>query len=225
MADLRSVVYGDKTFTIQQGGDYEARIAALETSVSALQTQLEGYSAVLLQMNGDGSNRTAYDVLGKVHDLRPLNMFEARSGAYDVNGNWLGDLYGGNTESSDYDPAEQYDYEYENSGWDNSIHEVYGDRILAKYPTAKGIVFRYAEMISDGAFKNAQSGDLDWVVLYSAGAPSGYIRPDMSSVTNLFDGGVTDAVSTIYVKDNTNAPWGQTNATVNTTGTPVPWTE
>ena len=67
MADLRSVTYGTNTFTIPSGGEYEARIAALETSVAALQTQLEGYSAVLLQLNGDGSNRTAYDVLGKVH--------------------------------------------------------------------------------------------------------------------------------------------------------------
>ena len=222
MADLRSVIYGDKTFTIPSGGEYEARIAALETSVAALQTRLAEYTDVLLQLNGDGSNRTAYDVLGKVHDLRPLNMFEARSGAYDVNGNWLGDLDYGDTESSEYDPSHEYMVEGSYIGYCDGIEAVYVDRILAAYPTAKGIVLSNVGSIGDNRILNAQSGDLDWIALYcyeSAG------RPEMSNITSLFDGGVTDAVSTIYVKDDTNAPWGQTNATINTTGTPVPWTE
>lgn len=223
MADLRSVVYGDKTFNIPQGGDYEARIVALETSVAALQTQLDGYQAVLLQLNGDGSNRTAYDVLGKVHDLRPLNMFEARDGAYDVNGNWLGYLDYGDTESSEYDTTREYMVEGSYIGYCDGIEAVYVDRILAAYPTAKGIVLSNVGSIGDNRILNAQSGDLDWIVLYCY--ESGDSRPDMSGITNLFAGGVTDAVGTIYVRDNTGAPWGQTNATINTTGTPVPWTE
>lgn len=222
MADLRSVTYGTNTFTIQSGGEYEARIAALETSVSALQTRLAEYTDVLLQLNGDGSNRTAYDVLGKVHDLRPINMFEARAGAYDVNGNWLGDLDYGDTESSEYDPTHEYMVEGSYIGYGDGIEAVYVDRILAAYPTAKGIVLNNVGSIGDNRILNAQSGDLDWIVLYSYESAS---RPEMYDITTLFAGGVTDAVSTIYVKDNTNAPWGQTNATINTTGTPVPWTE
>lgn len=220
MADLRSVIYGDKTFTIPSGGEYEARIAALETSVAALQTQLEGYSAVLLQLNGDGSNRTAYDVLGKVHDLRPLNMFEAREGAYDVNGNWLGDLT--KVRYEDWDTTDYMYYHGDGAGEGDDVQAVVVDRILAAYPTAKGIVLTEVGTFSEGAFKNAQSGDLDWISIRT-GYGANY--PDLSSLANLFDGGVTDAVGTIFIRNSAGAPWGQTNATINTTGTPVPWTE
>lgn len=220
MADLRSVLYGDKTFTIPTGGEYEARIAALEASVSALQTQLEGYSAVLLQMNGDGSNRTAFDVLGKVHDLRPLNMFEAKEGVYDANGNWLGDLT--KVRYEDWETTDYMYYHGDGAGEGDDVQAVVVDRILAAYPTAKGIVLTEVGTFSEGTFKNAQSGDLDWISIRT-GYGANY--PNLSSLANLFDGGVTDAVGTIFIRNSAGAPWGQTNATINTTGTPVPWTE
>lgn len=223
MADLRSVTYGSTTFTIPTGGDYEARVAALETSVAALQAQLSDYEPVRLRMEDPDGRATQYDVLGKFIDSRPVNMFEARSGAYDAEGNWLGGLDHGDPDSSSYDPSHEYMTvgSYGDPGYYMSA--VYVDRILAAYPTARGIVIDYARSTSDGMFKNAASGDLDWIVLYDEGLSIAEY-PDMGYTTTLFGGGVTDAVGTIYVGDNTNAPWGQTNATINTTGTPVPWT-
>lgn len=147
---------------------------------------------------------------------RVTNMFDLEDGAYDANGNRLGGLSYGYEEDLD---TTDYWVDYTYGGEGNTIYDVRVDRILTAYPSARGIVMRNVQNIGgDRAFKNATSGALDWIVF-----PENAGYPTMDENLTLFDGGVSDAVGIIYVKDTTGAPWGQTSATINTTGTPPAW--
>lgn len=212
MADLRSVTYGATTFTIPSGGEYEARIAALETSVTALEALLANHTDVRLTLTDESGGSTSYDMLGK---RSYTNAFDLPDGVFDASGNRLGNLTDGYEEDPETTDFMVYT---QGSSWGTDIDAVYVDRILAAYPTASGIALSGVGYVYDAAFKNATSGALDFIVFTGAGY-EGY--PQYGTV--LFDGAVTDAVGTIYTKTTTGAPWGQTSATVNDTGTGLPW--
>lgn len=228
MADLRSVIYGSNTFTIPTYDDsaLSARVTANETAITAqdariaaLEALLADHADVRLTLTGEGGTETAYDVLGKEYITPPSTMFDLAPGIYDENGNKIAELN---------DVYRVGGIELENPG-EFSVQLVSFD--IGALPTsAKGIVFTREwwgrDIVFDGIFNsddtkavfyNAVGSPLEWIVLPDSVT---YIKFSGSFSDN------TDLFNTIYYNgEATGAPWGQTSATINTSGTPVPWTE
>ena len=190
----------------------QSSITTLQARLAALEAKLAEYEETRLQMT-DGTNTVDKVVLAKPYVAptppTPTTMFDLAEGAYDANGNYLGDF---TWDDSGSDPTA--DIYGESAEYTYTIYDVRMNNILAKYPTTRGIVIK-GEAIS--LISGASSGMLDWAVLNMEHPLYG------GSISNpLFDNGVTDAVGTIYTKVTDGAPWG-TTATINHTGTPLAW--
>ena len=209
--------YATTAYVNEQTAALSASISALQARIETLEGKLADYTETRLKLS-DGTTTVDKTILAKpyVAPTPPVtNMFDLEDGVYDASGNRLGGLSYGYEEDLDT-TGYQVDYTYGGEG--NIIYDVRVDRILTAYPAASGIVMRNVQDIGDRAFKNATSGALDWIVF-----PENTEYPTMGENLTLFDGGVSNAVGIIYVKDTTGAPWGQTSATINTTGTPLAW--
>lgn len=194
--------------------DLETIVTAYEDRIAALEAKLAKYEDVRLSLEDAAGSTTVYDLMGK---KAYTNMFELPQGVYDANGEKIGALTGVTFDDPSADTAHYIHGDGTGEGED--ISDVFVDRILSDYPNAKGIVLANAGMLNEKCIQNATSGALEWFCAYSRGW-SGF--PTMRYVTDLIDGGVTDAIGTLYLQDNTGAPWG-TTATINTTGEPAPW--
>ena len=219
MADLQSVIYGANTFTIPTYDDtaLSARVTANETAISAQNTRIAALEALLadhtdvrLTLTDENGGSTAYDVLGKEYVAPPSTMFDLPAGIYGADGTLLVDESGMESLLS--------------MSWERPTEDEWElDTVdLANLPAgAAGIILPSTNggdaiigFSSSSSSISGTSGQLDWLVIPEN---YGYIPSAISATADL----ITD---TIYYKGTaTGAPWGQTSATINTTGTPFAW--
>ena len=204
--------YATTAYVNEQDASLSASISALQARIQTLEGKLANYVETRLKLS-DGTTTVDKTILAKPYVAptppTPTTMFDLAEGAYDANGNYLGDFTW--DDSGGDDTADIYG---ESAEFDMSIYAVRMNNIKTKYPTVRGIVL-HGESIS--SVTGSQSDILDWIVLdMRQDANPGYIS------SPLFDNGVTDAVGTIYTKVTEGAPWG-TTATINNTGTPLAW--
>lgn len=190
----------------------EAELAAKEARIAALEALLADHADVRLTLTDANGGSTAYDVLGKEYVAPPTTMFDFPAGIYGADGTLL-------VNESDMESLLSMSWERPSEDeWELDTVD------LANLPAgAAGIILPSTNggdavlgFSSSSSSIIGTSGQLDWLVIPEN---YGYIPPAISATADL----ITD---TIYYKGTgTGAPWGQTNATINTVGTPVPWTE
>lgn len=207
----------------------EAELAAKEARIAALEALLADHADVRLTLTDANGGSTAYDVLGKEYVApAPQNMFELPSGAYDVNGNLLKSLDDFTSEDWIHDTGGALSGGYVMRGIDASRLPVgTAGLVIGEISDGQGGTLFLDFMHGTGRrlFENETSGQLDWLVVQDTcryidanDGESGDDWPDPIALASDF---ITD---TIYYKGTaTGAPWGQTSATVNTTGLPLAW--
>lgn len=173
--------------------------------LAALETKLADFEEIRLQMT-DGTNTVDKTVLAKPYvEPTPQTVFDLDDGVYAADGTFLGALTRGTETTNDI---------YETN---DIIRTVNMTQIMTKYPTAAGMVISGVTM-GQNSVTGVTSGQLDWVCLKFTDEIYGPLAEH---------GTVPDWVSTIYVPATMESPfepWGLTAATVNKTGTPLPWT-
>ena len=174
------------------------------TRIAALEAKLANFEEFRLQMT-DGTNTVDKVVLTKPYvEPTPQTVFDLDDGVYAADGTFLGELTRGTETTNDI---------YETN---DIIRTVNMTQIMTEYPTAKGMVISGVTM-GQNSVTGVTSGQLDWVCLKFTDEIYGPLAEH---------GTVPDWVSTIYVPvtmESPFEPWGLTAATVNKTGTPLPW--
>lgn len=172
--------------------------------LAALETKLADFEEMRLQMT-DGTNTVDKTVLAKPYvEPTPQTVFDLDDGVYAADGTFLGALTRGAETTNDI---------YETN---DIIRTVNMTQIMTKYPTATGMVISGVTM-GQNSVTGVTSGQLDWVCLKFSDEIYGPLAEH---------GTVPDWVSTIYVPATMESPfepWGLTDATINKTGTPLPW--
>lgn len=219
MADLREVIYGGNTFTIPTYDDTalsarvtenETAITAQDARIAALEALLADHTDVRLTLTDENGGSTAYDVLGKEYVAPPTTMFDFPAGIYGADGTLL-------VNESDMESLLSMSWERPSEDeWELDTVD------LTNLPAgAAGIILPSTNggdavlgFSSSSSSISGTSGQLDWLVIPEN---YGYVPPAISATADLIS-------NTIYYKgEATGAPWGQTSATVNTTGLPLAW--
>lgn len=191
------VIYGALESMRSAMTGYLERLAALET-------KLADFEETRLQMT-DGTDTVDKVVLTKPYVAPvPQTVFDLDDGVYAADGTFLGALTRGAETTNDIHET------------NDIIRTVNMTQIMTKYPTATGMVISGVTM-GQNSVTGVTSGQLDWVCLKFSDEIYGPLAEH---------GTVPDWVSTIYVPATMESPfepWGLADATVNKTGTPLPW--